>query len=770
MRAVSTRSPAWLLAALLGMLGPLLPPALQAAQNFDLHVPGSPGDPATAEVMRDLAERVLPVYEEADHQHYLATLSALQLTAGDYQAAANTRRELRDIRKGADPSYPDDQSIAYDIYARAHVIQAHDKVSFEVAFNQAYRDMVSTLSDKDAYAVISQLETPPIVFQNALQKSFTQLQSKSSVDLPTALQLIWEYVAYEGSRGIGPLIGALAREDDERRYIVDPNVRIKTPDGATLTAVVVRPRSAAGKLPTLLEFTIYVYPVNDAKECAAHGYVGVVAYARGKRANGQQAEPFRHDGEDARSVINWVSRQGWSDGRVGMYGAAYSGFTAWAAAKRPPAALKTIVAATPTAPGIDAPKEGNIYHNAAYRWDRYVTDTQDIDTALSNDDPRWREMNENWYRSGASYWDLMQVYGRQQPDFLRWLSHPSYDGFWQRLIPYRTDFARVNIPILTIAGYFDGGSSGSLYYFNEHYRHNPHADQTLVVGPYDHGVLQHEPLPTLRGLDLDATAQINLRELRYQWFDYVLKKAPRPALLQDRVNFEVMGTDEWQHAPSLSAMANSTLKMYLAPRETAAGDSAGGGDGHGVLTTQAAADGAVDQIIHMDDRSDADYVAPSGLRLPAPPVHNAIVYESEPLTQPMQISGALSGVLDLLPNRMDADITLAMYEKMPSGEYVALFDPPYAFRASYAADRVHRHLLVSGVRQQLPVHIERLTARKLQSGSRLVLVLGINKRPDEQINYGTDTDVSDGTIDAGRDPIQIRWYSGSYIELPVRQQ
>jgi uncharacterized protein len=69
----------------------------------------------------------------------------------------------------------------------------------------------------------------------------------------------------------------------------------------------------------------------------------------------------------------------------------------------------------------------------------------------------------------------------------------------------------------------------------------------------------------------------------------------------------------------------------------------------------------------------------------------------------------------------------------------------------------------------LSFHAERLTSRRLQTGSRLVLVLGINKRPDEQINYGTDADVSDGTLDDGKIPVKIRWYSGSYIELPIRQ-
>ena len=41
--------------------------------------------------------------------------------------------------------------------------------------------------------------------------------------------------------------------------------------------------------------------------------------------------PYEHDGDDARAVIDWISRQPWSDGRVGMYGGSYNGFTQWAA-------------------------------------------------------------------------------------------------------------------------------------------------------------------------------------------------------------------------------------------------------------------------------------------------------------------------------------------------------------------------------------------------------------------------------------------------------
>ena len=105
--------------------------------------------------------------------------------------------------------------------------------------------------------------------------------------------------------------------------------------------MVVRPTSPAKPLPTLLEFTIYDSQ-NYAKECAAHGYVGVVAYTRGVHEGAGRSIPYQHDGDDARAVIDWIAKQAWSDGRVGMYGDGYSGFAAWAAANRLPPALKAI--------------------------------------------------------------------------------------------------------------------------------------------------------------------------------------------------------------------------------------------------------------------------------------------------------------------------------------------------------------------------------------------------------------------------------------------
>jgi hypothetical protein len=142
---------------------------------------------------------------------------------------------------------------------------------------------------------------------------------------------------------------------------------------------------------------------------------------------------------------------------------------------------------------------------------------------------------------------------------------------------------------------------------------------------------------------------------------------------------------------------------------------------------------------------------------------------SEPLAKPTEFSGIFSGQLDFTVNKMDVDLNIMLYELLADGNYIRLFNPTYEFRLSYARDRVHRHLLQAGVRQQLGFKSERITSRQLRAGSRLVMVLGINKRPDREINYGTGNDVSEESIDDGANPLKIRWFSDSYIEIPVRR-
>jgi hypothetical protein len=49
------------------------------------------------------------------------------------------------------------------------------------------------------------------------------------------------------------------------------------------------------------------------------------------------------------------------------------------------------------------------------------------------------------------------------------------------------------------------------------------------------------------------------------------------------------------------------------------------------------------------------------------------------------------------------------------------------------------------------------------------MILGVNKRPDREINYGTGNDVSEETVADGEPPIKLQWHNGSYIDIPVRR-
>ena len=727
---------------------------------FEFRTPASVDDPAAAAAMRDLAARLVPVYQDPDPDRYLANLSVLQLVAGNYSAAYESRQTLRDRRQRLDAGRPVGRDVIYDMYARAKATEAESQVPFAQAFTRAYQDVVPRLNDQDAYAVTQWLGTSPAVFRYALQKLFDQQRADDSIGQSEAVALIRAYLSFDAYRSFGPLVVPLDEEDDRRRYAVDDQVLIKTPDGVSIAALLVRPRSISKPLPALLEFTIYDSR-NYAKECAAHGYVGVVAYTRGTHDSPRQVVPYQHDGDDARAVIEWIAKQPWSDGRVGMYGDAYSGFTSWAAAKRLPPALKAIATSATTAPGIDVPMGGNIFQNSGYRWSSYVTNTKTSDESSYYDDALWHALDQKWYVSGSRYRDMGRLYGKPNPIFIRWLNHPSYDRYWQEMVPYREQFAHIDIPVLTMTGYYSGSELGALYYFTQHHRYDPHADHTLVIGPYDDAVMQKGALATLQNYQVDSAALVDLRELRYQWFNHVFKGAAIPPLLKAQVNYEVMGANEWRHAPTLEAMTKGSLKFYL--------DATVSGEGHRLTQRRNPKAAFILQTVNLADRKDAAWTPSTDLISRSIATHNDVLFVSEPLAKPTEFNGLFSGRLDFTVNKMDVDLNIILFERTAGGDYVRLFSPAYEFRASYARDRVHRHLLKAGERQELSFRSERMTSRLLQQGSRLVMVLGVNKRPDREINYGTGGDVSEESIDDGKVPVKIRWHNDSYIEIPIRR-
>ena len=101
------------------------------------------------------------------------------------------------------------------------------------------------------------------------------------------------------------------------------NVLIDTRDGAKISAIIVRKSKTTESLPVILESTIYVrdkgLDLMTLKESVDKGYFGVIAYARGKHLSPNQIWPYENDANDIYDVIDWISKQKWCDGRVGMF-------------------------------------------------------------------------------------------------------------------------------------------------------------------------------------------------------------------------------------------------------------------------------------------------------------------------------------------------------------------------------------------------------------------------------------------------------------------
>jgi hypothetical protein len=605
-------------------------------------------------------------------------------------------------------------------------------------------------------------------FDRDLKRDLDRQKGKSVISLADAVTLVHDYLPEKAYQAFAPLTPILIAEDDARRYVIEKDVRVKMPDGGTVCVLIVRPRAASVRLPTLLTFTIYAEANNidfSARPSASHGYVGVEGLVRGKGCSPDKTIPYERDASDLAALIDWISAQPWSDGRVGMYGGSYSGGAAWAATKRMPKALKAIDVGASVAPGIDVPMEGNVFWNFLYPWPFYTTDVKGVDDAVYNESARWKRQDHDWYVSGRAYRDLDKIDGTPNPIFDKWIAHPNYDAYWQSLIPYQKDFARINIPVLQTAGYYYGGPGAAVYYFTEHYKYRSQAEHYLVIGPYDHPGAQHgtvgllgQDFDALAGYKLDPVALVDLEDLRYEWFDYILKGGPKPALLQDKVNYEVTGANCWKHAPTLAAMTNHKLRFYLSSMRS--------GETYSLTNVKPAKDVFIAQTIDLADRSDVDRVSPGGgVQDKAVDTWNGIEFVSDPLSETTEMSGLFSGHLDLVSNKKDFDFEIDLYEQTPKGEYVQL--APFWTRASYIGDRSHRQLLMPGRRQRLDFYGNRLMSREFQPGSRLVLVLSVIKERGRQINYGTGRDVSDETIQDAKEPLEIKWFNDSFIDAPV---
>jgi putative CocE/NonD family hydrolase len=712
-----------------------------------------------ASAVAELAREALAQQPNASPDEYLSTRYSLQLAAGQYAEAATTFSKWRELHP-ARPGF--DNIVLSELYSKAKAMEATEHVPYEQAFKKTFADLFGALDDATALDDEYFLQTPVFVFQGQLERTLAQHKDKVAIAFPDALNLIQAYLTTTAQQSIMPYLSAAIAADDGHRYLIQQDVLIRTAEGATLSAIVVRRTGVAVRQPASLFFNIYTdvdASLYEAKRAATYGYVGVSADTRGKRLSHDEIAPWEHEVQDTYGVIDWISKQPWSDGQVGMQGSSYAGFAQWAAAKSLHPALKTIVPAVTSFPGYGLPMQNNVFQYVNYAWPFYVMNNRYLDEATYYD-RRWNTLNQKWFASGRPYREIDAIDGTPNRLQQKQLLHPSFDSYYQAMQPYKEDYARINIPVLSLTGYYDSANAAAVNYLIDHYRHNRNANHYLVIGPYDHiSTKSAFKPPVVQGYTIDPVAQINTVELTYQWFDYVMRGGPKPALLEDRINYEVMGANLWRHAPSIEQMSTETLTLYLSNVKV--------GERYRLSPSRFHPDRFLEQTVDFADRMTQNNLYPRGAIVDAAVAGDALAFVSAPFETAVSVEGLISGQLDVAINKKDFDFSLAAYELMPDGKLFWL--SYYLGRASYADDMSVRKLLIPGKRTPLPFARTPLVCRQLSRGSRLLLLVTVNKNAFAQVNYGTGKDVSDESVADAQEPLEVRWYTDSFVRVPIRR-
>jgi len=707
--------------------------------------------------MPGLALQVIPQLQSAKYKpenkiDLLDNLFRLQMVAQDYKNSLASLSENRNLF--ADHHMGDYRLMGFELYSMAKLAQKESSLSFSDAlqkvFNQKYESIPEKLIPRLPLAVDGNVKES----RKQMNQILDAQKNKDSIDYKTALSLCKSYLNYKTYSSIKPQVMKLLASKDKERFIIETrDLKIKT--GNTLTITIVRKKENTSPLPVILTNNIYAGPFDEffGKRAATYNYVGVVVNTHGKRNSKDVNDPFEHESEDVYEVIDWISRQPWCNGKVGMIGGSYLGFSQWAAVKKLHPALKTIVPQVAVGIGIDYPAQNNIFMSYMLQWIQYVTNNKLTDEVDFSNFAKWNLINTEWYKSGKSFRSLDTISGKPSKIFQRWLDHPGYDQYWQKMVPYKEDFSKINIPILTTTGYYDDDQIGALYYFKQHHQYNKNADHYLVIGPYNHGGAQSFGFTYLNGSPIDPAARISIDDLAFSWFDYILKGGKKPEILKDRINFQVMNTNTWKHVSDLDKMHTSTVKFYLQDKKNTSS-----------VFNKPDTQNFTKQIVDFKNRDQKDiYYKVS--KKDSIKMTTSIAFESEILDKDMIISGNLSGFFNVSINKKDFDTDTYLYQIQPDGKSSLL--STHIVRASYAKNNEIRQLLEPNKMEQVPINNSYFMSRKIERGSKLLLLVGVNKNPNWQINYGTGKDVSDETIKDSGEPLEVKWYNDSYVEIPV---
>jgi putative CocE/NonD family hydrolase len=278
--------------------------------------------------------------------------------------------------------------------------------------------------------------------------------------------------------------------------------RIAMPDGARLAADLYMPAGDPGgtTFPVILEYLPYRKTESRSRNFSLYsyfverGYVVARVDIRGTGNSEGRLIPHEYsdqEHEDGEAVIEWLSKQPWSNGNVGMFGISWGGFNAIQMAGRNPPALKAIIA-------VDATE------------DLYQDDVHFMDGIMHVDSWEMSQDLDN-ARPGAPDYIIDGAYFRDRFDTEPWMmtyKHQQRDGpFWDRA-SMRGRYEQIKIPSFHIGGWYDGYRDSLPRMLQ-----NVEAPVKAMIGPWSHA-FPHDPYPQ---------PGMEWRHEAVRWFDQWLK-------------------------------------------------------------------------------------------------------------------------------------------------------------------------------------------------------------------------------------------------------
>ena len=438
-------------------------------------------------------------------------------------------------------------------------------------------------------------------------------------------------------------------------------------DGVTLATDVYRDRGAV-TAPVVLMRTPYDRTRQKAAagRYAQAGYVAVIQDCRGTHGSEGVMAPYNNEGQDGYDTIDWIGRQPWCNGRVGMVGGSYVGAVQWQAAVEKPPGL---VAIAPQATWSSFHR--NLYLGGAVRLAL-------ISGWIAGNTPRPAglkpgDMNEALLRLPLC--DVDEAIGWSMPWLDAFLTHPEPNGFWTRLdlAPRLPD---LQLPALHVVGFYDFFSRESVDTFvlmhKEARDPRTRREQRLVLGPWDHGSVGKTKVGEV---DFGSVAAVDMFALQRDWFDLHLKQdAAAAANPWPTVRYFSMGDNAWHDADSWPPAGCTPTEFFLR-----SDGKANTRRGTGRLTREAPTQAEPPDSFRADP---ADPVPACPVTAERPlraavwgPVDqgaladrdDVLVYVSEPLAAPLAFAGAIEAKLHVSADTPDADWAVKLVDVHPDG-------------------------------------------------------------------------------------------------------